>query len=142
MIFGVWILRIAEDRDDGSRWGQLAQQFQPLGTERAVMLTDARDVAARPVQAGHHAELDRVSAHHEHDRNCRCRRLRRRRRRKGARENHRHLAADEFGGEGRQPVVLPFRPAEFDRHVLPFDETGVVQSLAERGHLGAHIAVQ
>ena len=28
---------------------------------------------------------------------------------------------DQIGGQVRQPIILPRRPAEFDRHVLTFD---------------------
>jgi hypothetical protein len=36
-------------------------------------------------------------------------------------------------GESRQPVVLAFGPAIFDRDVLAFDVSGFVQALPGRG---------
>jgi hypothetical protein len=31
------------------------------------------------------------------------------------------LPGDQIGGQVRQPIILPRRPTEFDRHVLTFD---------------------
>jgi hypothetical protein len=41
-------------------------------------------------------------------------------------------AADEFGRQRGQSVILTFRPAVFDRHVVTFDKTGLIQALVER----------
>jgi hypothetical protein len=46
--------------------------------------------------------------------------------------DHRYAAADEIGDERRQPIVLIFRPAIFDRDVLPVDIAGFLQALEKR----------
>ena len=95
---------------------------------------DARDVAARPVEAGDKAELDRVAADREDDRDRRGRRLGRKRRRRAAgRDDHRHLTANQIGRQRRQPIILALRPAVFDRDVPALDIAGFAQALAERG---------
>ena len=99
---------------------ELAQTF---GAQCAVELADAGDISARPVEARHHAELDRIGAHHEHDWNGRRRLLRRERRRQCARENDGYLPAYQLGGECRQSLVVTLRPTEFDRDVVTFHET-------------------
>ena len=43
------------------------------------------------------------------------------------------LAADEIGGQRRQPIVVKLRPAVLDGQVLPFDIAGLTQTLSERG---------
>ena len=119
--------RVDEQRHDARRGNQLVQQFQPLRRYLHVQLGHARDVAARPVKAGDEAELDRVAAHFEDDRNGRGRRLCRKRRRSAGRGNHGHLTMNQIGRHCRQPIVLVFRPAVFDRDVLALDVTGFAQ---------------
>ena len=63
------------------------------------------------------------------------------RRRRGARDDHRHLTANQFGRQRWQPIISAVRPAVFDRHVLTFDIPDFVQALAEcrdeiRGWIG------
>ncbi len=97
----------------------------------------AREVAARPVEAGDKPSLDRVVADPEDDRNRRgCRFCRRRRRRTADGDDHSHLTENQIGCQCRQAVVLIFRQAIFDRHVLAFDIAGFFQALAERGQDG------
>jgi hypothetical protein len=45
--------------------------------------------------------------------------------------NHGHLAADQFGGERRQPIELTLGPAIFDCQVLALDEACVFGALAK-----------
>jgi hypothetical protein len=45
------------------------QQFQPFRRDLQVRLSHTREVAARPVQAGDEAELDRIGGGFEHDGN-------------------------------------------------------------------------
>ncbi len=71
----------------------------------------ARDVAARPIWAGHQAKSDRITAHLEDDRNGRGRRLCRKRRRSGGRGNHGHLTMNQISRQRRQPIDLIVRPA-------------------------------
>ena len=49
------------------------------------------------------------------------------------RNDHGHLAADQIGRHRRQPIVLTFRPAVFDRDVVALDIAGLVQTFAECG---------
>ena len=66
------------------------------------------------------------------DGNRRGRRLRRQRRRNAAGgSNHGDLAADQIGGQRRQPVVLIVGPAVFDGHALAFDKARLLQSVAK-----------
>jgi len=50
--------------------------------------------------------------------------LGRERSRSGGRGDYVHLAPNEIGCKCRQAIILPFRPAIFDRHVAAFDVTG------------------
>src|SRR5262249_10147783 len=43
------------------------------------------------------------------------------------------VAAHQVGGDGRQAGVVPVRPTELDRDVLPLDEAAFGQAAAERG---------
>jgi hypothetical protein len=38
---------------------------------------------------------------------------------------------NEIGRQCRQSIILIFRPAEFDRHILALNETRLSQTLAE-----------
>ena len=49
-------------------------------------------------------------------------------------DDHGHRPANQFGHQRRQPVMLIFRLAKFDRDVLALDEACFLQALAERGH--------
>ena len=48
------------------------------------------------------------------------------------------LLLNQIGRERRQSVILAFRPAVLDCHVLTLDVAGLLQALAERGHKGAY----
>ena len=109
-----------------------------FGAISTFALGHARDVAARPVQAGDEAKLDRVGAQFEDDRNSRGRRLCRERRRSAGRGNHGHLTMNQIGHHRRQPITLILRPAVFDRDVLALDVAGFAQPLAKgRQYAGA-----
>jgi hypothetical protein len=63
---------ICEQPDQLGFGHQLAQQLQPLRPDFNVEQCNAGDIAARPVEAGNEAGLDRVLASRKHDRNfCR-----------------------------------------------------------------------
>src|SRR5262249_43356440 len=68
----------------------------------------------------------------------RGRRLGRERRgRPARRQQHRHMHADEFGGEVTQLLIATFRPAKRDHQILPLDKSGFTQAAAERrDHVG------
>ena len=75
----------------------------------------------RPGETGDQAPLDRVAADREDDRDRRgrafghkCRNI------AAACQDHVDLAADEVGGQCRQPIIVVLRPAVFDRHALLF----------------------
>ena len=40
-----------------------------------------------------------------------------------ARDDSRYLSMNEFGCQRRQPIIMTFRPAVFDRHILALDIT-------------------
>jgi hypothetical protein len=44
-----------------------------------------------------------------------------------------NLPAHQLGRQRRQPVILIFGPAKFDRHILPFDEARLFQTLPKSG---------
>src|SRR5262249_37376165 len=82
---------------------------------------DTGDIAARPVETGDEAELNRVGAAGEDDRDRRSRRLGCNCREGVMRSDHRHLTAYQIGCEVGQSVVLVLRPAILDRHILALD---------------------
>src|SRR5215467_10298448 len=49
------------------------------------------------------------------------------------RGDHGDLPANQFSRQRRQPVILIFGPAKFDRHILPFDEARLFQALPKSG---------
>ena len=110
----------------------LAQQFEPLRHQPAIVKRHARDVAAGPVQALDNAGLDRIAAIREYDR------YRRRCRFGGERgiggspdENHGNLTANQLAGHDLKLIVL-IGPAQFEGHVAPFDKTHFAETLAQR----------
>ena len=96
------------------------------------------DVAPRPGEAGDEAAPQRIgrAPHHNGDR---------RRRVLGGQgrchtPHHQdiHLEMDQLGREGREPLVLPFRPAVLYDEVLAFDIAERVHPLQELRH--THLA--
>ena len=81
------------------------------------------------------SELDGIAAGVEHD-GDRCRRRLGGSRGGFAADRHNNcdLAANEVGGELRQPIVLALGPAILDRRVAALNETSVLQTPAEAGH--------
>jgi hypothetical protein len=55
--------RIDEKSDRSRRRYQFVEQLKALGLHRGIEVVYARDIAARPVEAGDEASLDRVGAH-------------------------------------------------------------------------------
>jgi hypothetical protein len=94
-------VRVAQHGDDGSLGNQLVQQPEQLGRQGSNDKDDARDVAARSVEACDQASSDRIGSYDEYDRRRRgcgfsCLR------RSTARPNdHGHLPADEIGRQSR-----------------------------------------
>src|SRR5262249_25436280 len=116
----------------GSRQ-QLMQQPKPLCPKFRRQDGDTGHVAARPVETGNAAELNRVAAGCEDDRDRRSRRLGRNCRGGVTRSDHCHLTAYKIGCEVGQSIVLVLRPAILDRHVLAFDVAGFTSALPECG---------
>src|SRR5262249_36772548 len=79
--FGILTVRIDEYRKARRLWQQFAQDSKPLCCNLHVHVGDAGDVAARPIEAGDEAHLDRVAGGVENNwnrrRRCPCRERRR-----------------------------------------------------------------
>src|SRR5262249_39124063 len=78
-------------------------------------------VSTRPVEAGHKAEFDWISAGDEDDGDRRCCGLSSKYCRWSERPDHRHLALHEISRHRRQWTITIRYPAVFDPHVLTFD---------------------
>src|SRR5262249_21242506 len=96
---------------------------------------DTGDVAARPVETGDEAELNRVAAAYEDDRDRRSRRLGYICRDDVMSSDHRHLTAYQIGCEVGQSVVLVLRPAILDHDILALDVTGFTNALPKGGQI-------
>src|SRR5262249_56799760 len=48
------------------------------------------------------------------------------------RETPRHTQTNQIGRQFRQPIIVIVRPAEFDRHIAAFHESGFAQTSEER----------
>ena len=122
------------ERGNRRRLGhELPQQLQSLRPQHAAEKAHAGDVAARPVEAGDQALLDRVAAAPEDDRHRRGCGLGGERR-IVVPDDHGHRPAEQIGHQGRQSISLIVRRAILDRDVLALDEARVLQALPERGH--------
>ena len=78
---------------------------------------------------------DRIAADGEHDRDRRGHRLGRLHSECAVHAgNDRDLTVHEVCRESRQPIVLQFGKAEFDRHIAAFDKAGLAQALAKPTH--------
>jgi hypothetical protein len=113
------------------------EQLQPFCCNGADEKADARDVAARPVEAGHETKLNRVAAAGENDWYRRGDRLGRQRR-TAIRQDRGDLTADEIGGQSGQSIGLLLGPAIFHRHVLTLDVACFLQTIAECGYIECH----
>ena len=113
---------------------QLAQQLQPLGRQLGDEKIDARQIAARPGEAGDKSELDRVLADAEDDRDRRGGRLGRKRRGEASADDHRDPAADQIGRQRRQPNELILGPAVDDRDVLALDKPASLRPWRNRAN--------
>jgi hypothetical protein len=112
------------------------QKAQPLGCNLDVENIDAGRVPARPGEAGNKTEFDRVFADAENNRDCRSGGFGRKRRRVAAgRGNHGNAAAGEISHERWQAIIFALQPMVFDRRVLAFDGSGLVEASAERSDI-------
>src|SRR5262245_189730 len=123
-------------RQHGNRCGlgqKLPQQLQAFLAQHACEKAYASTIAARSIQAGHQAVLDRIAAGREDDwYRDRCRLSRDGS--KGIPDYHAHWPAKEVAYQRLQPISLIVRIAFFDCDVLALDEACFRQSLAEYCH--------
>jgi hypothetical protein len=101
---------------------QFTQQFEPLCRQLSRDEIDTCQVAGRPSKTGDKAEPDRVIADDEDNWDSRSSRLGRECRSRPFRGgDYGDLSANEVARQGRQPLILTFRPAVFDRYILALD---------------------
>src|SRR5262245_18926600 len=126
------VLRIDEKSDQHSRGNHLLQQLQLLWRERIGEDRHAGEMAVRPVQALDEPELDRIGAREKNDWYCRgCRLGREPGGDAAGSSDDRHSAGRQIGRQHRQAIVVTLRPAEFDRHIAPYDVTGFAEARAK-----------
>ena len=136
---GIGIGRVDQKSNRGGSRDHFAQQLDPFRGQVERNHRNSGQIAAWPVQAGDEARGDRIAAHDKHDRNGRGRRLGSQRRGGPAGRNQDgHPPAHEFGRKLRKSIIATFCSAKFDRHVLPFDESNLDETLAQRRHEGCH----
>src|SRR5262249_16200736 len=100
---------------------QFTHQLQSFLCQYGGDYPNAGDVSTRPVEAGHKAEFDWISAGDEDDGDRRCCGLGSKYCRWSERPDHRHLALHEISRHRRQWTITIRYPAVFDPHVLTFD---------------------
>ena len=131
-LLDVGIIRVHQHRD-GRRLGhQLAQQLESVRPHGGAEKDDARDIAARPVEAGDEAQRDGVAPVRKDDRHRRGCGLGRERRNSIA-DDDGHGPADQFSDQRRQSIGAVVRIAIFDCDVLSLDEPCFFHALATGG---------
>ena len=111
------------------------QEPQSLCLKCVGQKGNSRHVAAGTCHAGNEAGLDGVETAGEDDRDCCGCRLGRLGRNTAATCNDdRHLTAHQISRQRWQSIVMPLRPAVFDRDVATLDKARLVEALVERGH--------
>src|SRR5450631_3141327 len=81
------------------------------------------------IKAGDETNFDWVGAHQENDWDCLRGSFRGKHRWGPARRcDHRNRTANQFGGKRRQPIIMAFRPAVFNRHITALNITGFGQA--------------
>src|SRR5262245_47764049 len=96
---------------------------------------DTGDVAARLVETGDEAELNRVAAGYEDYRDRRSRRLGYNCRGDVMRSDHRHRTTYQIGCEVGQSLDLVLRPAILDHDILALDVAAFTNPLPEGGQI-------
>ena len=123
---------IDESRDGFCRGSQLAQDSHPLCRKLGADVCEARDIAARMVEALNQAQLHGVGPVFEDYRYRGSRRLCRQcDGRVTTGRYHGHRAANEVCDQRGQPIKVVFYPAIFDRDVSAFDIAGLTEALTE-----------
>jgi hypothetical protein len=135
----LWMNRIRQIPQKGyplHAWTHLAQQVQPL-LDRGNAAAESRDVSARLCPVRDNAEVDRVTARHEHDRNLRRRPLRSEGgRRPDASDDDGHPDADELRDESGQALEVSFRGALLDAEATPLGPPAFGQTTPQRIDVG------
>jgi len=108
------------------------QQLQPFAFKVRRDRAQPSDVAAWPRQVRHDAGADGIADRGHDYRHRRCRLLGRERCRRAGGHDYIHVGGDEFGNEGRKPLVPSFRPAKHDLDVTALLVAALAQTLAER----------
>ena len=124
--------RIGQEGDDLGIRHELAQDLQALPFRRNDKLHDASYIAARTVDAGSKPEPYGIIASKSDDGNARCSGLGNQRRyRPAGRHDDINAAADELGGEWRQPIIEAVCPHIINHDVLAFDKPELFETAAE-----------
>ena len=80
------------------------------------------------------AHRDRITSDVEDNRNCLLGRFGSKcRSRVVWYDDHRDPTPNQIGDHFLKPIIVPFQPTVFDRHVLPLDEVGFGEASAELG---------
>src|SRR6516165_6746166 len=120
-------VRINDERGKArSSRQQVMQQLKPFCRERLIDVSDAGDLAARPVEARHKTVLNRVEAGPEDDRNGGGRCLGHVRQYRVGCDNHASATGYQISREFAQPLTpingIDRHRAVFDSHIAAFDE--------------------
>src|SRR5262249_31102332 len=126
----IWINQCGSDTGTGNH---LRIHLQPVRADPVGEERQAGQVAAGPVKAGYKTHYYWVAADHEHDRGGRGSAAERFHRWRVA-YDHRHVATDYVGRQGRQLIQLIVRPPLLDRYVLALYESRLAQALEESCH--------
>src|SRR5262249_60658242 len=106
---------------------------RPAFTDERV---DARQVAARRIEARTKSELGGVSADEEPDWDAGGRSLSRESRKRARCDDYSHSKLDQISRQRWQPISLVSCPAIFDHQVPAFNIAGLVQAPPEAGQPG------
>jgi len=85
------------------------------------------------IEASNIPKSDRIAPERNDDRNC-FGRIDSRYRGATSCDQDSWLAANKFSGEFRQAIEVLIRPPIFDRDVLTFNKSSLIQALLERGN--------
>ena len=105
------------------------QQLEAFRVQYGRCPAHASKIAARVIEAGDEATLDRIATGFEYYRNRGCRLFGRQRRCASTiGEDHVYLASGQIGGQLRQPVIVARSITVFNRDIAAFGEAAFIQS--------------
>lgn len=114
----------------------LRNNVHAFGHQLSSKEVDAGKITSGLIQAGNEPLRYWISARAEYNWNSRCRGLGRKCANPTARYgNDAHPTPHEISSELSKSTVLTLRPAEFERHILPFLITALGETFAECSHL-------